>query len=301
MKKKKDARKKTPKRDIYAEVTAKIVAKLETGVVPWVRPWHSAPQSAPMNGCTGASYRGVNILLLWLEGYGDARWYSFRQAKTKGGSVRKGERGSWIVFYSQVEKKDDERREGEEKDYYHMVKHYTVFNHAQIEWDEAGGEEGKPVDPPPPLAEDLREAQALVDATQARISWGGSRACYSPQSDRIRMPEAEAFGSQQECMAVLLHELTHWTAHPSRLDRKLGKRFGDHAYAAEELIAEMGSAFLCAVTGVQGSLQHAEYLDHWIKVLKADKRAVFTAAAAAQRASDFLLDLKEKASMPLAS
>ena len=294
----------TVRRDVAAEVTDRIVAALESGVAPWTRPWTSSSSSEPalglpVNGATGRAYRGANILILWssaiTSGYSDPRWMTFKQALDLGACVRKGEHGTGVVFWKSTRRTETDPTTGEETSRGGMfARFYTVFNVAQID----GLPERfapAPVTASAPVETMTVERNARVDAavaaTNAVIAHGGDRAFYQPSTDSIRLPAAESFKSADHYYSTMLHEVTHWTGHASRLDRKLQNRFGDDAYAAEELIAELGSAFLCALLGVRlEGLQHAEYLGHWIKVLKADKFAIFTASSAAQKAADFVLD-----------
>lgn len=277
MKRKADA----PRRDVVAEVTDRIVAALEAGTAPWVKPWRdgepNTPLGMPVNAHSGRPYSGCNILLLWASGYSDPRWMTFKQALARGGCVRKGEHGTPIVYWSFVVRDEED---GPKK--IAFAKAFTVFNVEQIDGLDIGA---------PPAVEPSTGtvADELAEHVGARVTRRGSRACYNRGTDAISMPPTKAFRSVAEYEATLLHELTHWTGHPTRADRQFGKRFGDDAYAMEELVAELGAAFLCARLGVEGQLQHASYIDSWIRVLKADKHAVFTAARQASTAMDILL------------
>ncbi|OXC78638.1 ArdC family protein [Caballeronia sordidicola] len=288
------------KADVYTRVTDKIIADLEQGVRPWVKPWKAGNIedriTLPLRH-NGVPYRGINVLLLWGEtmenGYRSNRWMTFKQALELGGNVRKGERGSLVVYANKIHKTEaGDNGEEIERDIAFM-KGYTVFNADQIE----NLPEGYQVQPdaarPEPL-QLIERAEAFFAKTGAIIRRGGNRAYYAPLLDVVQMPSADAFKDAESDAATQAHELTHWTSHPARLDRQLGKRFGDQAYAAEELIAEMGAAFLCAQLGITPEIRedHASYLDHWLTVLKADKRAIFTAASQAQRACDYLFSLQ---------
>lgn len=273
------------KRDIYQEITDDIIAQLETGTVPWVRPWNTVRGDAtiPTNFATGKSYRGINVPALWSagtrKGYASNLWLSFNQAKKIGGCVRKGEKGTAIVFwkFSKIKDRDDPSITKSIP----FVRHSTVFNIEQV-------------DGLPELEEikqtwnQIDNVDDLIASTGAIITHGGDRACYMPGPDRINMPNKAGFADSSNYYATLLHELTHWTGGKSRLDRLSGARFGDDNYAREELIAEMGAAFLCGTCGIDGQLQHAEYIASWIDVLKADKKAIVQAASAAQKAADYL-------------
>ena len=286
--------------DVYSSVTSRIVADLEKGVRPWQKPWdaeHSAGSITRPLRHNGVPYRGMNVLLLWGEalaqGYNAPLWMTFKQAAELGAHVRKGEHGSLVVFADRFTKTEtDDAGQAIERQIPFM-KSYTVFNVEQID--------GLPpnyyakAEPPEPIAR-IEQAEAFFAATGAVITHGGNRACYSPGRDQVRMPPRDSFRDAESYCATLAHELTHWTSHPSRCARELGNRFGDSAYAAEELIAEMGSAFLCADLGITPEVRpdHAQYLRQWLGILQDDKRAIFTAAAQAQRAADYLHSLQPK-------
>ncbi len=278
--------------DLYAEVTNRIVAALEQGTAPWVCPWRRDGESGrPRNGASGHVYRGVNTILTGMAGFASARWYTFNQAKRLGGRVRRGEKGTRVVYWKFIQA-EAPSEDGEQEDHGRRVpllRSYTVFNAEQIEWPEASEHA--------PCVDDLDSgtrldehdaAVALIEATWADIRHGGDRACYSPSADMIRLPAPGRFQQPGDYYATALHELAHWTGHESRLARDLAGRFGSEAYAAEELVAELAAAFLCADLGIPGQLQHAEYIGSWIRVLRGDKRAIFTAARHAQEAADLL-------------
>lgn len=273
-------------RDIYQEITDRIIEALEQGVVPWIQPWTSTkPQGLPANASTERPYNGINVVLLWLtameRGYSDHRWLTFKQSTALGGTVRKGEKGTLITFW-RILKRPNEKGELETLP---ILRHYTVFNVQQTEGLDLTAEALPEVD----LGEDFPRAHQLLQDTGAHVA-DGAMASYIPSLDLIRMPPAAAFTSLGAYWATLLHELTHWTGAPERLARPHQGRFGDEAYAFEELVAEMGSAFLCAQVGVPlEGLQHPGYIDHWLKVLRDDKRALIRAASQARKASEFLL------------
>jgi len=280
-------------RDLYAEVTDRIIAALETGTPPWVRPWSGGGITTPINAASRRPYRGVNLLLLTLEqqarGYARNAWLTFRQAAELGGHVRKGEHGTTVVFY----KLQERTRENEEEEtrLVPLLRAFTVFNVAQIE-----GLPARLVEPPPaPAWEPQDEAERVLESSGARLQREGVAAFYRPADDTIVLPAPGLFHSGVDYYATALHELTHWTGHPDRCNRQFPRRFGDEAYAVEELVAEIGSAFLCAHCRIDGRLQHSSYVASWLKVLKADKRAVFTASSQAQRAADFVLGLAARA------
>jgi antirestriction protein ArdC len=293
----------TPARvDVYTRVTQKILADLERGVRTWQRPWNAGNTEGRITlprRHNGTPYRGVNVLLLWCEamekGFQSPTWMTYKQAVEIGAQVRKGEHGSLVVYADKIKRKDTDDKGAEVEREIPFMKGYTVFNVEQIDGLPTHYL-AKPQETPAPMAR-IEHAEAFFAATGATIRHGGNRAFYAPARDFVQMPPRESFKDAEAYSATLAHELTHWTSHPSRLARELGKRFGSEAYAAEELIAEMGSAFLCADLGITPEVRedHAAYLASWLKVLKADNRAVFTAAAQAQRAVDYLYERQAQA------
>lgn len=292
-----------PRADVYTRVTDRIVADLEKGVRTWMKPWsvdHALARlpSLPLRHC-GTPYRGVNVLLLWGEmvdkGYENPLWMTYKQAESMGAHVRKGEQGS-LVVYADTFSKTEENEKGEETERsIPFMKGYTVFNVAQIEnlpdhyyHPTAPRDHGRTV-------ELIEEAEEFFTNTGAAFRHGGSRAFYAPAADFIQLPPVEAFRDAESYTATKAHELVHWTGNEARMAREFGKRFGDKAYAFEELVAELGSAFLCADLAITPEIRedHAAYLGHWLDVLKDDKRAIFTAASHAQRALDYLHALQK--------
>jgi antirestriction protein ArdC len=275
-------------RALYESVTAQIIADLEAGVCPWTKPWKASGGGImPHNAATKRSYNGINIPILWhaqsTRGYPTASWMTFKQAQALEATVRGGEKGTHIVFTKQLTVKD---AEGEEDKKVGMLKAYSVFNVAQID--------GLPEEPSqePLKVVDGRVAD-FIKATKAEIQHGGDRACYVPSKDFVLLPNPVAFKTYEHYQATVLHELTHWSGHKGRLDRDLDNRFGTKAYAAEELIAELGAAFLCAHLGIKGELKHSEYIATWIDLLKGDDRAIFTASSKASQAADYLRQFSE--------
>jgi antirestriction protein ArdC len=271
---------------LYEQVTNAIIADLEKGAPTWVQPWKTTRRTSlgflPANLATRRTYSGINIPILWRAaseaGYADHAWMTFKQALALEAYVRKGEKGTLIVFTKKLEvREDDEERQ------ISMLRSYAVFNVAQI--DGLPAHVAQPEEAAPPLDDDV---QHFVDATHADIRHGGSRACFVPSLDFIQLPPRSAFVSIESFRATQLHELGHWSGHETRLNRDLKNRFGTQAYAAEELIAELTSAFLCAHLRIAGELRHASYIDSWIALLKQDNRAIFTAASKASQAADFL-------------
>lgn len=283
------------KKDVRQEVTDRIIEIMERGTEAWRKTWSvAAAHGMPINGATGVAYRGVNVLTLWLaaqeQGFGSCRWMTFKQASMCGGQVRRGERGTQIVFYQMKERAEENDRGEEEVRRFPMLKTFTVFNVTQIDGlPEHLADQVHDLSPDPFSPDEL--AEQTIQATGASISHGGDRAAYSPNLDQIVMPVPEAFETPENYYSTCLHELAHWTGHPSRLSRDLSGRFGDEAYAMEELIAELGAAFCAGSLGfIDATVEgHASYLDSWIRVLKSDKTAIFTAAAQAQAAHDFIM------------
>ena len=283
-------------RDLYQEITDRIVAELEQGTAPWVKPWRStAGLNTAMNITTKRPYSGVNVVLLWMamsaNGWTSPHFLTFKQAKDAGGTVRGGQKGTQICFMKQLRVKD--KNDPEKEKTIGMLKGWTVFNVAQCD-----NLPEKFVNPEPakPMNEDQRDAliDEFVATTKANIKEGHGEAYFASGADYISMPRFESFKSGDHFNATRFHELTHWTGHKTRLDRDLLNRFGDNRYAAEELVAELGSAFLCAEFDIDGDLRHAGYLANWLQLLKSDSKAIFTASAAAQKAADFLRGLALK-------
>lgn len=293
-----------PRADVYSRVTDRIVSDLEKGVRTWMKPWSSDHALARLPSLplrhNGTPYRGVNVLLLWGEmvekGYENPLWMTYKQAETLGANVRKGEHGS-LVVYADTFSKTEENEKGEAVEHaIPFMKSYTVFNVAQIEnlpdhyyHPTAPRDHGR-------TPELIEEAEEFFAHTGAAFRHGGNRAFYAPTADFIQLPPVEAFRDAEAYAATKAHELVHWTGHQQRMAREFGKRFADQAYAFEELVAELGAAFLCADLGITPETRedHAAYLAHWLEVLKDDKRAIFTAAAHAQRALDFLHSLQKQ-------
>jgi antirestriction protein ArdC len=281
------------KRDLYAEVTSRILAELERGAAPWVKPWSAtAGQNVPQNAVSNRPYSGCNVILLRLtrgQGWPTPRFLTFKQAQEAGGSVRKGEHGTKVYFVKQL--RVTETKEGEEAErLVPMMREYCVFNVAQCEGLPANVVQGKVARVRNPDGRDAL-ADDFLAASGATIREGAGEAYYAPGQDFISMPAFAAFKGADHFYGVAFHELTHWTGHKARLDRDLKERFGQAAYAAEELIAELGSAFLAAEFSFDGDVRHAGYIATWITLLRSDKRAFFTAASKAQAAADYLREL----------
>jgi antirestriction protein ArdC len=283
-----------PRRDLYADVTATIIEALEAGTKPWARPWNQVGAGGMQLRANGKEYRGINQLILTLKagarGYASPRWLTFKQAIEAGGAVRKGEKSTEIVFYKTLTVEDRDAPAGEDRTKsIPMLRSYRVFNADQCD--------GLPARfTPPPIAiassnERDEAAEAALRSSGATIREGGAQAFYAPGPDFVQMPPFEAFKTTGGFLATLAHELAHWTGHKTRLDRSAWGAFGSKDYAREELVAEIGSAFVMARLGVAGEHMdnHAAYLASWLKCLREDSRAIFKAAAQAQLAADYVL------------
>ena len=285
-------------RDIYQEITNRILADLEKGVLPWRKPWQSGqPSGLPLRS-TGQPYSGINITILWSaacdKGYRSRYWFTFKQALEHGGNVRKGEKSEAIVYASTFQKKAKDDKGETFVETIPFLKQYNVFNAEQCD----GLPEHFLAPPllrdPLPVEQRIAHADEFCSATGANIRPGHDRAYYSPMLDYIGMPEFASFVSAEAYYATLIHELTHWTGPSTRLARPAiangAARFGSEDYAQEELIAEMGSAFLLAELGLAPAVRedHAHYIGSWLKKLRDDKRAVVKAASAASKAAEYL-------------
>lgn len=288
------------KSDIYQTVTDSIIAMLEAGVRPWAPGLNAKDCGLPVipTRACGTAYRGINVALLWgaaeMKGYRHQTWMTFNQAKALGGSVRKGERATPVVYWGTFKSQADDADDGDEGKARLFAKSYSVFNVEQIDGLPERFFEPATVEPSETR---IAKADAWAVATGANIRHGGSQAFYSPKGDYVQVPPFAAYAEPERYYSTLTHELTHWSGAKARLDRQFGKRFGDKAYAFEELVAEMGAAFSCARLGIETETRedHASYLASWLNVLKADKRAIFTAASKAQAACDYLFELADKA------
>ena len=284
---------------IYEEITAKIITALEDGVNPWAKPWQSVHYGPFRNALTNRPYRGMNVLLLNLvalsRGHVDPRWLTFRNAEQLGGYVRKGEKGASIVFWKFLPARD---RDGDaapdaltddeqERKLIPFARSYTVFNVEQCE-----GLNLPELEPGVEIRQD-QEDNELAERILAlpKLKHGGNSACYLPVPDLIILPHRVHFEHADFYFSAGYHETIHWTGHPSRLNRVCSTQFGDLGYAFEELVAEIGAAFLGAHTGIPfENMHHPEYINQWLQILKGNSKAIFSAAAKAQHATDFVLD-----------
>lgn len=289
----KAAKRVTGTNDIYERVTNKIIADLERGDLTWLQPWKNGPATLPLRH-NGIPYSGINVLVLWAtaaeKGYQTPIWMTYQQAKELGGHVRRDEHGVTVVKSGTFLKKETDEKGDEVERAGKFLKTYTVFNVSQIEGLPAHYYATPKIEKVN-AGERIQQAEEWVNHTGAEIIYGGNEAKYIPALDRVHMPNFEAFTDPEGYYGTLTHELIHWTKHETRLDRDFGgKRFGDEGYAMEELVAELGSAFACASLGIaaEPSENSAAYLASWLRVLKEDKRAIFTAASHAQKAVDLL-------------
>ena len=297
-------------RDIAADITATIIAKLEAGVMPWSRPWSVTGEGGRPLRHEGSTYNGINALWLWATadtyGYRSRYWMTARQARELGGEVRRDARPSFSVYASTFRKAGAPNLLGMSAEKtIRFLRSYVVFNADEID--------GLPtyyhpreVPPTPQLISDRQDRiDAFFNAIPARVRHGGGRAFFHPTFDYIQMPHVGSFRSADGYASIRAHETVHWTGHQSRLDRTFGKRFGDKSYCVEELVAELGSAMVCGDLGLPTELHdsHASYLDSWLKVLRADKTAIFLAASKAEQAFAFLRAFSAEAdtAVPLAA
>jgi len=290
--------------DLYSRVTGKIIADLEQGVRPWHRAWNAGNTEGriirPLRH-NGIPYQGINIIMLWMAavtaGYRSPHWLTFRQAQELGGNVRKGEHGELVVYADRIIRTDTNDQGEETERAIPFLKGYTVFNAEQCE-NLPAQYNLVPDTPALPIAERITAADNFFAATGAVIRHGGNRAYYAEGADLVQMPPFECFRDAERYAATLAHELTHWTKHESRLARDFGrKRFGDEGYAREELVAELGAAFLSADLGITPDVRedHAAYIASWLNALKQDTRFIFSTASHAQRAADYLHGLQPAA------
>jgi antirestriction protein ArdC len=288
----------TEKRDVYATVTAQIINAIEQGVSNWRMPWHTSGKFAfsPINAVTHKPYRGVNVLALWAvarsKGYERGEWATYQQWQERGAQVRKGEKSASVAFWKFADGRADSQ-DGDEPEQVSsrsrllFCREYHVFNVPQVD-----GYTPKP-DAETPIEQRIESAEQFFRGIDARVVHQGNRAFYSTGDDTITLPPFAAFFTPMDYYSTRAHETGHWTSHAGRCNRELVKRFGDNAYSVEELIAELTAAFVCAHLGLstEPRADHAAYIDSWLKVLKADKRAIFTAASKAQQAADFMIQM----------
>ena len=288
----------TERLDVYSAITEQIIAAIEAGANDPKMPWHSAGSiiERPINVSSGKAYRGVNTIALWASAYGQqfttGLWGTYRQWQDKGAQVRKGEKSSLIIFYKDLATDDQAPEQEDDREQRRFVARASrVFNIAQVDG-YSPPQLDSTIDPIDPAA----AAEALIAATGAEIVTGGTSAHYNRRTDTIAMPDRFRFTGTKTSTATeswystLLHELTHWSGAEHRLARTFGERFGDDAYAMEEMVAEIGAAFLCGDLGITAlpRTDHADYIGHWLRIMKGDRKAIFAAASAASKAAEFL-------------
>lgn len=287
--------------DVYEAITNQIVSAIEAGAGQVQLPWHRKGSAIyrPVNVASKNAYRGVNTVALWAaadaQGFASGVWGTYRQWQDQGAQVRKGEKSSLVIFYKDYALADGAASDDDPERRF-VARASRVFNVSQVEGYVSPETEASVdrIDP-------SRAAEAFIAATGAKISIGGDRAFYRPSADIIAMPDRHRFIGTETSTATegwystLLHELTHWTGASHRMDRTFGKRFGDDAYAMEEMVAELGAAFLCGDLGITAEPRpdHAAYIDNWLRILKSDRKAIFTAASAANKAAEYLSDLSK--------
>ena len=287
------------KPDVYARVTSQIVNAIEQGVANWRMPWHTSGQFAfsPINVTSKKPYRGINTVCLWAaaqaKGYEHGEWGTYQQWQERGAQVRKGEKSTTVVFWkfaNNAAETDDGEDTPKSGSRLLFTRGYSVFNAAQVD-----GYTAK-ADAETPIEQRIEQAEAFFAGINARVIHQGNRAFYSPADDTIKLPPFAAFFTPVDYYSTRAHETGHWTSTAARCDRQLGKRFGDNAYSVEELIAELTAAFTLAHLGLSSEPRpdHAQYIASWLKVLKADRRAIFTAASKAQQAADYLIQQAEQ-------
>jgi len=278
---------------VYQRVTSQIVNAIEAGVSNWRMPWHTSGKFAfsPINVTSKKPYRGINTVCLWAsaqaKGYERGEWGTYQQWQERGAQVRKGEKATLVVFWkfanSAAETDDDDTPQSGSRLLF--TRGYSVFNAAQVD-----GYTSKP-DADAPIEQRIERAEQFFRAINARVAHQGNRAFYSPADDTITLPPFGAFFTPTDYYSTRAHETGHWTAKADRFNRELGKRFGDNAYSVEELVAELTAAFTLAHLGLSSEPRedHAQYIGSWLKVLKADKRAIFTASSKGQQAADYMI------------
>jgi antirestriction protein ArdC len=284
----------TEKPDVYRRVTDAIINAIEQGVSNWRMPWHTSGKFAfsPINVTSKKPYRGINTVCLWAaanaKGYESGEWGTYAQWLERGAQVRKGEKATLVVFWkfaSNASETDDGEDTPKAGSRLLFTRGYSVFKAAQVD-----GYSPK-ADAETPIEQRIQTAEHFFAAIDARVIHQGNRAFYSPADDTITLPPFAVFFTAMDYYSTRAHETGHWSSRADRCDRELGKRFGDNAYSVEELVAELTAAFTLAHLGLSSEprADHAQYIQSWLRVLKADKRAIFTAASKAQQATDYLV------------
>jgi antirestriction protein ArdC len=278
--------------DLYQVITDKITDSLEKGVVPWNQPWRTVDQPAPMNFISKKAYHGINVLLLGMSGFTSPYWMTVNQANQKGGTIRKGEKATMVVFFKMMKgtkrETDDKGVTTDKSIQFPFLRYYNVFNAEQVEGIEFPQAEERPADFNP-----IAEADAVLDHFSEELagglSYGGNKSYYRPDTDHIQLPERGYFETPESFYSTAFHEAGHATGHETRLKRVGGKQFGDEAYGKEELIAEMTAAFVSAEVGIERIAPSASYIDNWLKAIEGDKMLVVNAGFKAGKAADYIL------------
>ncbi len=294
------------KKDIYQSITDRLIAAIENGTLPWRRDWklgNGSGYGMPHNAVSGRAYRGINLMLLLSEqvekGYTSTGWITPRKAIEHKLNF-KGQKTTEVVFWKRMSKTDTDDNGTDTKRSFMFAKSYRVLNLDQCEGNKDALKGHKALEIPEEIAEPHALLESVRDGLAITLQHGGDRAFYSPSADFVQMPPREAFKTEAGYLGTGMHEFVHSTGHKSRCNREFGKRFGTEAYAAEELVAELGSCFLQELLNVEMDTEnHASYLANWLKVLKDDKRAIFTAASKAQQACDYILDAAGLQDMPV--
>jgi antirestriction protein ArdC len=281
--------------NFYDDITCKIIAELEAGCVPWIQPWGTAaakaPLAMPQNAATNRRYSGINVLILWNavieRGFSGQSWLTFRQAVSLGGCIRRGERGTSVVYADRFVPAEEMKRAstaGDEARAIPFLKRFTVFNTDQCDGLSA---DVSSIAPSPHTIEP--QVEALIRATRIDVRIGGNRAFYCPPEDYVQLPPPAAFFEPINWHRTALHELAHASGHSSRLNRDLSGGYGTKKYAFEEIVAEISSAFCCASLGIVPTVRHSDYIGSWLKVLREDNRAIIRATSQASKVADYLL------------
>lgn len=285
-----------PAIDKFQLIADKLLSLMESGTLPWRKPWTATPYA---NAVTGHEYRGMNPLLAQIDmlasGYSTTLFAGFGQAKEKGWKLRKGSKATWLRWGGVIRKEEEDTITGNvEEKVFRTVKWLQVFNLDCFDDSEVDTKIADVIarfTGPENTAPRINEVERLIDAQEAVVKFGGNKACYSPSQDEIRMPQYASFSTPELYYATFIHELVHRTGHSSRLNRPIQNRFGSEAYAFEELVAELGAAFVCSEVGLTPALEHhASYLENWRSIIKSDNKAFFKAVTLAQHAASLLLD-----------
>ena len=280
-----------PRRDLHQDITDRFIRDIEAGTPAWRKPWETGSLGVMPLRHNGKRYQGMNVLLLWASGaaYASPYWMTYKQAQTEGANVRKGEKSSEVVFVGATVHRDDRDKACEDQRTVKFLKTYRVFNAEQIDGlaDKYFANERKHHE-----WATVEALEAAAIATGADVRHGGNRAFYAHASDHVQMPERDAFMSAERYYSTLFHEIVHWTGAAHRLDRTKGRRFGDSAYAFEELVAEIGTAFVCSELGLEMTEfdQNAAYVASWLEGLRNDKTAIFKAASLASAAAEYVIE-----------